>query len=286
MPIRGIAFEGDGIKSLSHLGVCEVLDEHNLLDYLTHFSGSSTGAIMATALAFKIKTEKLREQVLKITPSNIEDDTYFITKLYNLHSKYGLNKGENLHKWVKDLFLPFVPNFLTITFDELLKSHNSFLIITATDYHDLKPFYFSPDNTPHAKIFDALKATLSIHLYFTPLLLNNKLLIDGSLIDSYPVEILYKYLDKHDIIGVSFNKENDHKLENRNLFNYINGLIKLLHFQIVNKNLTKKILKHTIIIHTEKIEPYDIYISDKQKKSLYNSGRIATEKFLKDFLLS
>ncbi|MEM3857967.1 MAG: patatin-like phospholipase family protein [Candidatus Micrarchaeaceae archaeon] len=281
MGIKGIAFAGGGIKTIAYAGVIKKLNEFKLLNNLTHFAGTSAGAIYATALAFRINPSDILKFALSLDKDKLEDGEIF-TYVYNFIHLYAINSGKKFHEWFLTSFSQFVPNFSEITFKEVLKIYNSFLIITATDFDNERVIYFNPEDTPDFKVFDALKATTALPLFYAPYTKDNMFLIDGGFIDNYPIEILYKYLSIDEVIGAKFlTKSTMTKKDRENLYEYIRSLISFLENLASDTYERDKIdLRRTIIINPDGISATDLSLTGEQKEKLILNGEESTEDLI------
>ncbi len=94
--------------------------------------------------------------------------------------------------------------------------HNSFeklkirLFVNATDFNHNKVIFFS-----EGKLMDCLIASASVPVLFNPVEYDHSLLVDGGLLNNFPVEPLLDICDH--IIGSHVNKLEDFKEENNKL---------------------------------------------------------------------
>src|SRR6185369_8810452 len=89
-----------------------------------------------------------------------------------------------------------------VTFEML----NIPLIVTATDFQEGKICYFSKGD-----LIAALLASSAIPVLYQPILIKNQVMVDGGLLNNFPVEPLSSICDT--IIGVHVNPLNTHNVQ-------------------------------------------------------------------------
>jgi predicted acylesterase/phospholipase RssA len=189
------------------LGVLKKLKQLNLLDNIDTIIASSKGSILA----------------------------FFYALGYNFEELYNLFRIE---KNIEDLS-PIIKN---ITFRDLFKKTKIKLIITGTCLNEKKITYFSHENFPEMKIIAALNIANS----FVPISYNNKLYIDGSCIEFFPISLFKNKLNE--IIGIYIESHEMH---------YIHDIIYYLCEDIVIKNLFIVRCANVIIIDKKNIKQND-----------------------------
>lgn len=171
----GLALSGGGARGFAHFGVIKALSELGLAPDV--ISGVSAGALAGCLYAAGHSPEK----ALNI---------FISTKIYRFFrpamSMRGFLKMSTLEKLYK-LYLPekFEDLSIPVTFN-------------ATDIQAGKTIYFSKGPLVHP-----LMASCCIPVMFEPMLLDNKLLVDGGILNNLPVEPLLNQCDL--IIGIHTN---------------------------------------------------------------------------------
>lgn len=172
----GVALSGGGVRGISHLGVLKALNEIGI--FPTKVSGSSAGAIAGAMYCQGYKPE----EILKIIV-----ETNFFRFMRPAISLKGILKMEN----VGDLFKIYLP-------------HNDFaqlktpLAVAATDISKGKVVYFD-----EGELIPPLMASSCIPGMFEPIVIGNKHLVDGGVLNNLPVEPLEGICDT--VIGVNCN---------------------------------------------------------------------------------
>ena len=259
-----LCLSGGGIRTISYLGVLQVLSDEGILANIEEYIGVSAGGFIAFLLCIGYSlTEMIKimstvdfGDIRTINPENIlEYDEY-----------YGIDDGEGLRKFIISLIRAkgYEPE---LRFGELGGKR---LRIIATDLHKLKHREFSAKLTPSVKIVDALRASMAVPFYFTPVRdpITNNLLTDGAVITNYPIIYLTPF--------------DDHKNHN----NEINSMMTFFH-QImtccwINENsaIYSRYAKNTIIIPCSTYPAWNFEASEQDKKYLMKCGTDAAKNFL------
>lgn len=172
----GIVLSGGGIRGIAHLGVLQALTEAGIK--FDMISGTSAGSIVGSLFSQGIEPQEIFRIFLK-------------TRLLKFMRLAFRNTGLLSLDLTRSLFMEYLP-------------HDSFeklkipLVITATNFSEGKLVYFSS-----GKLIQAILASSSIPGVFKPIMIDNKMYVDGGLLNNFPIEPLR---DKCDfIIGSSCN---------------------------------------------------------------------------------
>ena len=191
----GVALSGGGARGISQIGVLQVLEENNIpIDAIV---GTSMGSIIGGLYAAGYSPEELAaiiksiqwQQILRDKPSrrNLfigkkqeQDRLLFQIRLDGLkpYIPPALTPGQRLQTILSELAM----NSLyasSISFDRF---RIPFRAISTDLYSGEKVVLAEGD------LAEAMRASLSFPLLFTPVPLNGKLLVDGGLLDNIPVD--------------------------------------------------------------------------------------------------
>lgn len=194
-PRIGLVLEGGGARGLAHVGVIRWLEEHHIpVDYV---AGTSMGGLVGGMYAAGQSPTDLRALV-KATNWNDVLAGQIPYRELSFRRKEDREQYPNRFEFGLKQGVQFPSGFNA--------GHQVGLILdrVALPYTDLKSF----DDLPipfrcvatdlvsgQAKVFDrgslaeALRATMSIPGFFTPVRRNNTLYVDGGLLDNLPVDV-------------------------------------------------------------------------------------------------
>ncbi len=193
-PKIGLVLSGGGAKGLAHVGVLKVLEELNIRpDYIT---GVSMGSIVGGLYAIGYSAHELDSVVKAIDWNAVFGDELAFNQVgYNVkqdYRNYQINLSGNS---LNEIGLPLgVVDGQRISefFSELCwratgtDSFDDFPIpfrCTATDIISGQSFVFDSGSLPQA-----MRASMAIPTAFTPVIQGDMLLVDGGVINNFPVQ--------------------------------------------------------------------------------------------------
>jgi NTE family protein len=172
----GVVLSGGGVRGFAHLGVLQFLEESGIQPYAV--SGVSAGAIVGALYAAGHSPQKIRD-ILK-------NNSYFGWSSF-LVNKDGLFSMKALQK-VLQTYIP------ANSFESLNKK----LFITATDFANNTTVTFS-----QGELIQTVIASASVPVIFEPVKIGEQVLVDGGLLNNFPLEPLENICDK--LIGCYVN---------------------------------------------------------------------------------
>jgi NTE family protein len=183
-PTVAVSFGGGGARGLAHIHIIEALDELGIRPVA--ISGSSIGAIVGSGMASGMTGAEIRDHAL----SSIGNKKAVANRIWGLRPKSvrGFRLGQFDLERVLRAFLPHqVPdNFAGL--DIPMK-------VIATDYYGQAEVVIEEGD-----LFPALAASAAIPAVFMPVRLNNRVMIDGGIINPVPYEHLMDIADI--VIGI------------------------------------------------------------------------------------
>jgi NTE family protein len=208
----GLVLSGGGAKGMAHIGVIRVLEENNIpIDYI---AGTSIGAIIGGLYAAGYSTEEM-EELFK------SDDFYFwSTGKIQKEYRYYFKKPEETPDWIdirvdkRDEKLKLLPptnlipeEQMDFAFMELLAATNAAgkynfdslmvpFFCVATDVNKSEPVILRSGD-----LGAAIRASMTVPLYFKPITIDGALLFDGGIVNNFPHNVMKEIFNPDIIIG-------------------------------------------------------------------------------------
>jgi NTE family protein len=307
-PYYYLVFEGGGVRGISYAGALKSLREKNLLDNVHSVAGTSVGALVAGLYAVGYTPEELKEQLDKLKIEKFNDGQWiFIGGLRRLMNNYGWYRGEKIEKWIGKLVKAKTGNANTTLAQLHSLSQNDHrykdLYVTATNLSKQKSQLLYYKTNPDVPISKAIRASLSIPLYFRAVFIDSSgnifnrqsesldrdILIDGGVISNYPITMFDTgRINKH-TLGIKLERPEQIELNETELLapykiqkfgGYVAALYNLV-IESLNRPVSKEIEKErTIYISTGNLNPRVRKMSSAQKELLFTNGQKGVEQFL------
>ncbi|SEF60180.1 MULTISPECIES: patatin-like phospholipase family protein [Parabacteroides] len=170
----GLALSGGGAKGFAHIGVFKMLEECALMPDI--IAGTSVGALMGTLFADGYTADEIKElftgrEFSEFAQLQLPKAGLFDSKRFRYFLKRHLRT-----KNIEDLRIP--------------------IVIMATDLDNGESHEFRS-----GPIVEAVTASCSIPIIFSPVVINGVHYVDGGLFHNFPVSIIRDVCDK--VIGVN-----------------------------------------------------------------------------------
>ena len=165
----GVCLSGGGAKGLTHIGALRVLEANNI--QISAITGTSIGALIGGMYAYHMDVDRIEKFTYKLTKWS------WIRLLLSDFSLFGhgIFSGKKLIKFIEKE-LPRNVQFKDLRIP---------LKIVSVDILTGKPYVFS-----EGSVLEAIRASMSLPLTFTPVKKDDKLLVDGSCRIPAPVRLL------------------------------------------------------------------------------------------------
>lgn len=281
IPPRRIVLSGGGIRAIAHIGALEVLEKNGLLTRVREYVGVSAGAFLGFCLFLGYTLKEMRILCSLFDFSlirNIDPELAF-----EFPVRFGLDNGENLIKLFSSLLR--IKNIPTdIVFEDLLQYYpNLRFRCFATDLFDIKPREFSVIHTPKMKVTDALRASMCLPGYYTPIHdpETGHLLVDGALLHNFPFGFLTPD-EKEDTLGISFSYEYTKVKEIKDLPTFMTQMFACYYIPRTMELHNSHKEKCIIIPNHGEFPAWHFEATVEERNILMNSGQKAAEQFLEE----
>ena len=234
--LDGLVIAGSSTKGFSAVGYLE--KNQTLLKNIRSYSGTSSGSILVCMLA------------CGYTPAEI-----FL--LWNDElSPFKNPKASAMGLYSLDEFMQRLDNFLMAKGIVYFSDFSHSVYVIATDItEDPIEYCFSKKTTPEIKVIDAIKASCTIPGIFPPVMIKERMFIDGGLTNNFP----YEYLEGcSKIFGINI-RSSPKKIPT----NFIEVLIKSVAAITTRKVDPTRFEKYVDIEVPSGLKPYNLYFFGK-----------------------
>lgn len=294
---ENLIFEGGGMKGIAYARVPEILNEKGILQNIKKVAGSSAGSIAALMISLKYPPDVIRDKMTNMSFDEFHDTTSYTFRIINLLTSVGINDGSYFTEWIQYIIRYQTANPET-TFMEAFQMYGIELVITGTNVNTGKTEYFSYKTTPNMPLWIAMRISTAIPIFFTPVIYNEQVYVDGGILSNYPIwifdndnsyEVDLTRMDEYNPKTLGFKLESDYDIHDSNLNQYpiksismIFSLLYLLLNYVYDVYDVYKFTNRTVSIDVLNVTSTKFDLNSHTKKILIQNGYDATKKFLKN----
>lgn len=206
-----LVLSGGGVKGLSHVGVLKALEEYNIpIDYIT---GTSMGAVVGGLYASGFSPQEIENLLTS------KEFKRWASGEIDINNKFFYKREPDNASWIS----------LPIRYDQRIRS-KILLNLVPTDEMDFSflelfagsaaaasynfdelfvPFRCVTSDIESSQslimkdghLSDAIRASMSVPFYISPIRVGGKLLFDGGMYNNFPVDVAHHEFDPDIIIG-------------------------------------------------------------------------------------
>lgn len=293
-PFRNLVFKGGGVKGIAYVGALKALENAGIMSQITGFAGSSAGAITAALAACKIGSDALNEFLTETNYNDFKDKGGLFNFLNDMANNFGPYEGDYfLYDWFK-VFLKQQGVDSNITFSGVYDTFGSNLKVFSTDLNTQTIQEFSVKKTPNVQIAMAVRASISIPMFFQGWQFpdfqpTDHIYVDGGVMYNYPIDAFdRKNTIPNQTLGFFLTNLTGQPAAPNNLtFGvtqmelYVKSLFEALmnsqDYRVQNNGFEEN---RTVQINDLGIAATDFDITKAQALQLYDSGLNSTQNFL------
>jgi predicted acylesterase/phospholipase RssA len=275
-----IYLSGGGMCAIAHVGALQELSKHIPLKIIKEWMGVSAGALVAMCICIGFTLEELYDFCIRFDFTNIKE--YDSVPGWLLH--FGIDTGERLHRLV-EACLHVKGLSSDCTFIECESKFGKRLKVMATDLNTAAAKTFSVTDTPHYKIANAVRASMSYPYYFQPFICpeSGHYLSDGGIISNYPLFILPKEEQSMTLsILIKSTIQCEDRLDDIKLEDFILRPVNIVLTEKTNIE-TKFYDSHCIIIQLKNLNTLEFSFNDETKSMIINKGEEAVKEYFKKY---
>lgn len=292
-----LVIEGGGVKIAGAYGAIERLYEVGILQHIKSVAGTSAGAIIATLIALKVPINAMKNLLITTDFSTFKDSSFLpFGDIYRLCSSFGWNKGDVFNKWIGDIIEEYTGDRM-ITLSKLYELNKITLVITGTMVNKSRCVYYNHIDHPNMSVVEAVRISMSIPLFFVPIEKDGNMLVDGGVMNNYPIWIFDKMgnitYDRNKqphnhVIGIKLmndDQKTDHRvyhgdLPTDSLTSYMTSIISCMMIQIERAHIREGYWDMTIPVNCGDVCPTNFDISLDDKLKMVESGKNAVDSYL------
>lgn len=239
-PIKELSISGGGVRGYGFFGSIYYLWKENILqlDKLESIACVSIGSWLGAALTLGYTPIEMGDFFFELDVGTVKD-----IDLSNFFERKSMLKGEIMTQFVKQLVTNKYPESITLL--ELYNKTKIHLIIVTLCLNTSKVVYLDHLNNPELDLITAIIMSSSIPGLFPPVEYQNKLYIDGGLVDNNPIHIL-----GDDAWGIcQCVDETENKIDVKNMMDYSVYIIRSIYNNV--NNVKRKSNQKIISIKTD-----------------------------------
>lgn len=318
MAIKNLVFQGGGVKGIAYVGALQVLQAQDLLRTVENVAGTSAGAITAALVAVGATADEMNSILGGTDFASFMDGRFgYVGDAVRLVREFGIYKGDEFEQWLRKQIGNITQRITgtaqpDLTFAQLSalsqKQPESFsnLYVVATNLTRQTPEVFSTESRPDVPIWQAVRMSMSIPLFFEAFRFNGNLYVDGGISWNYPID-LFDGLLRQPIIGkpdvpaevgvcletVGFSLGTAEQIAHQERYgtppevsvtgleSYAKALFSFMLDAANQLRLDEDSRKRTVFIDNANVSTTDFTLSDALKQKLVDNGILATSAFLK-----
>jgi len=271
---REVSLSSGGIMLCGQLGILAALQEAGTFRHVRAWHGCSAGAICAFLGALGVSPGWMRTLMETLRIHEVTQPQEHCVE--SLLDHWGLSDGTEMVEYFRSLVETWEPGAGSWTFADLaLARPGVTLSVIATNLTRGTQQIYSTRATPTVRILDALRASCSIPLYFTPVRdASGDLLCDGAVLEYYP----WSYLtDKDNTLVIVVNPrhfEGSWEAAPTHIGEYVQTIARLMLQRSIDKP------RHWIGIGDPAVMMFDFGLPMEMRLGLFERGCSAARAFL------
>jgi NTE family protein len=294
--IRNLAIKGGGIKGIAYVGAIQELDAAKHFKGIQRVAGTSAGALMACMIACGYTSAQIEELMFSLDFKKLASGSNPL----RIIKSYGVHSGGYLLSFIEHVVEKSPHGLLaTSTFADMHKAGCRELYVFAMDINAQNIVEFSYTNTPDVCVAEAIRASMSIPMYYQAWKFsndkpNNHIYVDGGVAFNYPLDFFDhpKFNSNPDLpneesVGLFLRSKNPQAPSDLGYYSpmeYVKQLFEaFMDAQDIEDMEDTVHGSKTIFIDDFNMSGTDFNLTHAQVLQLIESGRKATKEFLQSY---
>lgn len=274
-----LVLSGGSVRGISHLGALQKLIDLGKLDLkkMQAMAGSSVGAFICTLLACGFTVSEIWEFVQNIDLSKLVDPS-----ILQMTILYGMDSGDKIYCLLQEI-LQKKTGIEKISFKQLFEHTHIRLVITGSCLTNKEICYYDHIMYPDFEVALAVRISISMPLFFTPVIIDQLTYVDGAILDPYPIKLFDDYLEE--TIGILIT--DNYKMNYTYFEEYLLSILNLFLYKNYHDiHTNQKYRKCSIIVEQplDEMLLFNFNLDSKSKLMLYERGIDAASAFLSNNL--
>lgn len=258
-----LVLSGGGIRGIAHVGALNALHELDYLKQFTTFAAASVGSFVIGMYTIGYTPDELWHFVKSFDFGKVKS----INMLNMLHT-FGIDSGIKFEYVLKRL-IEAKGFHEHITLRDVYDYTKKTLTFSTVCVNQQAVVYLSHESHPNLPLWLAIRMSASIPLFYTPVLFEGNLYIDGGCIDNYPIQLFHDNLD--DVLGIYLIDSKNSLDHIEHLDSYIMLVLQCLMIGVAF-NSKKGYERNTLSVNLDSISIIDFEIDLDKKKELFLAG--------------
>ena len=259
---KKLVMSGGGIRGISLIGVLYALEKMECLDHIEEFAGVSVGALIIALCVIGYSGCEIYEFIKLFNLSRLKSISF-----WNLN-KYGLDTGQKIEYLLKRL-IKGKGYDEDITLKKLYDLTKKKIIITTVCLNDIAVCYISHETHPNIPLYLAVRMSISLPIYYSPVFYEEKYYIDGGCLNNFPISLFDDDIDN--VIGILLVENDIGSCKIENLEEYVMRVLQCI-MKGINYNISKGYEKNTIKVLTDSINLINFDIDSQKIDTLFLNG--------------
>lgn len=269
-----LVLSGGSVRGISHLGALMRLIEEGVIDLkkIKAIAGSSVGSLVGVLIVLGFNMGEVWDLILRLDMRKLTK-TNFLMFL----SKCGIESGEIIHKFFEEI-LEKKTGCKNINFKQLYDKTGVAFTVVGSCLTTKKIIYFDHLNTPDFLVSLALRISISMPGFFTPVVIGNKKYVDGGILNNFPMNLFEDKLDETIGILICNEYDTDYKYPEEYVISIMNLFMHHFYQETANKYADQTVY----VTKTPKgISSFCFDVSNELKLELLKIGINAAKDFMK-----
>ncbi len=228
-----LILSGGSFKCVAQLGCINWLHEHGQIRSLVRLIGTSAGSVVAFLLTLRFSVDEIIASIDEFLAIQ-RRQPFDMDTAFEVFTTLGFDDAAYIQEFLCAQWHKKYPACAEVdmTFLELAKLSGRDLVVCACKLPRLDPEYFCVDRTPNMSVARAIRASCSIPLLMTPVMIGGDMYIDGGLCNNFPCSYVSATGTNgvfKDALGICVEEpEFSFHVNETNLFNYVQVVIESL----------------------------------------------------------